>query len=280
MKVGINFLLWTIHVDEQHFHLFDKLKAAGYDGVEVPLCFGDVAHYSKVRKAIENAGLECTTTSNGSAENNLISSDPKVRQAGLDHLKWIADMNHALSSKIVGGPIHSAPGEFTGNAPTQQEFDWAVEGFKAGCDYAKQADVTLTVEFLNRFECYLINTVGQSKILAEAINHSHFGIHYDTHHAHYEEHSISKAIVNGGNHIKHVHFSESHRGITGSGLVNWAENVRALKEIGYDGWITLEAFTQKVDGLKQALHIWRDFFVDEEECYTDSIKHIRKVLNA
>ena len=31
MKLGINFLLWTVHVDEQYFSLFDKLKAVGYE---------------------------------------------------------------------------------------------------------------------------------------------------------------------------------------------------------------------------------------------------------
>ncbi|NQZ59233.1 MAG: sugar phosphate isomerase/epimerase [Lentisphaeraceae bacterium] len=280
MKIGINFLLWTIHVDEEHFHLFDKLKAVGYDGVELPLCFGDEAHYTKVARAIKDAGLECTTTSNGSPENNIISADASIRQSGLDHIKWATDMSHVLGSKFIGGPIHSSPGVFSGSGATQQEFDWAVENLRAASEYGKQADVTITVEFLNRFECYLINTVAQSTTLCEAVNHSHFGIHYDTHHAHYEEYNIADAIKGGNKHIKHVHFSENNRGTPGTGLVDWASNVSALKEIGYNDWVTLEAFTQKVDGLKQALHIQRDFFKDEEECYTDGFAHIKKVWNS
>jgi D-psicose/D-tagatose/L-ribulose 3-epimerase len=121
-----------------------------------------------------------------------------------------------------------------------------------------------------------MNTVSQAKELVDRINHPNVGIHYDTHHVHYEEYDIAAAIKNGGSAIKHVHYSESNRGVPGKGLVDWATNTRALKEIGYDGWVTIEAFNTKVDGLRQALHIWRDFFVDEEECYLGGIDLIKK----
>lgn len=276
MKAGINFLLWTVHVDEEHFPLFKKLKDVGYDGVELPLTAGDEAHYRKVRKAIEDEGLEVTCTSNCTPEKNLISSDPKIRQAGLDHLKWAVDVSHAVGSKIIGGPIHSAPGVFTGEVPTAQEYGWAVENLRAAAEYAAQADVTLTIEFLNRFESYLLNTVGQSKDVVGEVNHPNLGIHYDTHHVHYEEYCIETAIKLGADDIKHVHYSESNRGIPGKGLVDWDTNTKALKEIGYDGWITIESFTPKVDGLRQALHIWRNFFATEEECYRGGIDLVNK----
>ena len=51
MKYGFNLLLWTTHVTAEHVPLFAKLKAAGYDGVELPLFEGDAAHFKTVRKA-------------------------------------------------------------------------------------------------------------------------------------------------------------------------------------------------------------------------------------
>ena len=36
MKLGFNLLLWTTHVVDEHVPLFDRLKATGYDGVEIP----------------------------------------------------------------------------------------------------------------------------------------------------------------------------------------------------------------------------------------------------
>src|SRR4051794_15367526 len=48
MKFGMNLLLWTGHVTQEHFPLLAQLKRAGYDGVELPLFEGDAAHYRTV----------------------------------------------------------------------------------------------------------------------------------------------------------------------------------------------------------------------------------------
>ena len=48
MKTGMNLLLWTTHVTDQLFPLFAKLKATGFDGVEIPLFEGDAAHYKSI----------------------------------------------------------------------------------------------------------------------------------------------------------------------------------------------------------------------------------------
>jgi len=60
MKVGFNLLLWTTHVTEEHFGLFEKLRSAGYDGVEVPVFEGDTAHFEKVSKVLMDNGLAST----------------------------------------------------------------------------------------------------------------------------------------------------------------------------------------------------------------------------
>src|SRR5262245_18425666 len=76
MRTGMNLLLWTGHVTEEHFPLLAKLKAAGFDGVELPLCGGDAVHYRKVRKELDNLGLACTAVTVCNQENNPI--DPEA----------------------------------------------------------------------------------------------------------------------------------------------------------------------------------------------------------
>ncbi len=279
MKIGINLLLWDYFVKEEHYPLFKKLKAIGYDGVEIPLGGGDVAHYRMMHQAIADAGLECTCTMNGSAEQNIISSDAKIRQAGVDHIKWAIEASQALESQIVGGPFTCAPSVFTGEMPTGQERAWAVENIREACDFAKSANVKLCAEFINHFECYIANTVGQTKAIVDAVDHESIGIHYDTHHVHYEEKSIAEAITLGGDKIYHVHFSESHRGTPGTGLVNWKENVETLNKIGYNGWITVEAFSTKNPVLRNALSIWRDLFESEEQLANDGYRFVKNILS-
>ena len=43
MKIGFNVLLWTTNLVEEEFHLLEKLKKVGYDGVEIPVFGGDIA---------------------------------------------------------------------------------------------------------------------------------------------------------------------------------------------------------------------------------------------
>src|SRR5438132_12594986 len=87
MKYGMNLLLWTTHVTQEHFPLFAKLKKSGFDGVELPLFEGNAAHYKAVRKELDNHGLGCTTVVCAMPDANPVSPDPQVRQAGLERLK-------------------------------------------------------------------------------------------------------------------------------------------------------------------------------------------------
>ncbi|EDM28087.1 D-Tagatose 3-epimerase [Lentisphaera araneosa HTCC2155] len=275
-KVGINMMLWTPFVEEKHFPIFNDLKNAGYDGVEIPLFEGDLEHYKKVKEALDDLGLECTTSTACLEDRNLISPDEKCREAALQHLKWAVDCSAILGSEALCGPFHSAPGVLTGKAPSSEEMNWAIKGLRELADYAKGKDVLLTIEYLNRFESHLTNTLAQTVELVEAVGADNLGIHYDTHHAHLEEYSLSEAIQQAGKHIKHVQYSESNRGIPGQGQVNWQENTSALKEIGYEGWVVIEAFTQNDPGIVAALHLWRPLFSSEREVYDAGIALVKK----
>jgi D-psicose/D-tagatose/L-ribulose 3-epimerase len=124
MKIGMNLLLWTPFVTEEHFGILKKLKATGFDGVEVPLFGGDVPHYERVGKALMDNGLGCTTcTVMPDAEHNPISADPKSRAGAVEYLKWVIDCNAALGSQVLCGPFYQplGPSFFSGKGPTKEE---------------------------------------------------------------------------------------------------------------------------------------------------------------
>lgn len=82
MKTGMNLLLWSTHVTQEHFPLIAKLKQTGFDGVEIPLFEGDANHY-KARE-IKNNGLGCITETCVGPDANPISPDAKVRQEAVE----------------------------------------------------------------------------------------------------------------------------------------------------------------------------------------------------
>jgi D-psicose/D-tagatose/L-ribulose 3-epimerase len=61
----------------------------------------------------------------------------------------------------------------------------------------------------------------------------------------------------------HVHISENDRSTPGAGNVRWEDNFRALGQIGYDGWLVIEAFGLALPELAAATRIWRRMFDSE-----------------
>ena len=120
MKVGFNMLLWTAHVTEEDFPRLEMLKKLGYDGVEIPLFEGEIAHFEKVGKALRDNGLGSTSvTVIPDEEHNPVSADAKYRHGGVEHLKWAIDCSEVLGSDVLCGPIYQPLVVFTGLAPTE-----------------------------------------------------------------------------------------------------------------------------------------------------------------
>jgi D-psicose/D-tagatose/L-ribulose 3-epimerase len=276
MKTGMNLLLWATHVTEEHFPLFGKLKAAGFDGVEVPLFAGDAAHYQKIRKELDNAGLRCTTVTTARVEANPISPDPGLRQAGLDHIKWAIEMTQIMGGENLCGPYHSPLAVFSGHGPTADEKKWAADVLRQAAEFAKQAKVTMAIEYLNRFECYFLTTAKDAKALVQAVGHPSFRMMYDTFHANIEEKDLPGTIASVLDSVAHVHISENDRGTPGTGHVYWNETFKALRKGGYDGWLVIEAFSRALPDLAAATKVWRDLFPNMEEVYTQGIRFIKE----
>lgn len=281
MKTGINLLLWTPFVTEEHFGILEKLKATGYDGAEIPLFGGEVDHYQKVAKALKDNGLACTAcTVMPDEEHNPISAEPKHRQGGVDYLKWTIDCCEALGAEVLCGPFYQPLGTFTGVPPTAEEKQWAAEVHRQVGDYAQKANVQLAVECLNRFECYFLNTMDDGAAYAKQVGHPNFGVMYDAFHANIEEKDPVGCIARNLDMINHVHISENDRGTPGKGHVPFGEIFKALKTGGYDRWLTIEAFGTSLPELAATTCVWRELSASPEECYGDGFKMIQETWEA
>lgn len=275
MKIGMNMLLWTNHVTEQHYGIIDTIKQTGYDGIELFLGEGNTTHYAKLGTHFSGIKMGVTCVAALAPEENIASLERKIREAGFDKLKWSIDMAAAANGEVICGPFHSTFAYFTRKPPTQEEKQWSSEMLLKAAEYAAQANVILAPEAVNRFECYLYNTMADLRTLAEQVNHPNLGAMYDTHHAHIEEKSQAEAIKTIAPYLKHVHISENDRGTPGKGQVHWKEVFTTLKEIQYDGWLTIEAFSTIIPEFANAINVWRDYS-PAEEVYTEGLDFIRK----
>jgi D-psicose/D-tagatose/L-ribulose 3-epimerase len=268
MKLGFNLLLWTPHVTLAHEPILRALKKTGYDAVEIPMFEGDPDHYARLGGLLDKIGLERSVVSViGPSGKNPLSADKVHQKAALDYAKWTIDCCAALGAPILGGPMHSELGFFTGSPATDKERKRALNFHKRAGDHAGRKGVTLALEALNRFECYFLNTMQQLNDYLDEVDHPHVQGMYDTFHSNIEEKDPVAAIRTIRPHMVHVHISENDRGTPGKGHVPWPETYRALKKAKYDGFLTIEAFGRAMPALAAATRVWRDFAPNPEEVY-------------
>jgi D-psicose/D-tagatose/L-ribulose 3-epimerase len=269
-------LLWTGAADESHIPLLKKIKRWGFDGVEFPMFNTQGSPWVKLSKVCDDLGLDRTVVACLPPGANLIGETAAERDAAVDFLKSCVDCCAALGSKMLAGPIYSPVGKLVGRGPNAREWKACAAGLKKVGRHAGPAGVEISVEALNRFETYFLNSQDQISKMTDAVNLPNVGQMYDTFHANIEEKDIAKAIRRGGQRITHVHVSANDRATPGEDHVDWRETFAALKAIEYDRWLTIEAFGRALPELAAATCIWRSMFKSEDDLARKGRRFVRK----
>ena len=82
-------------------------------------------------------------------------------------------------------------------------------------------------------------------------------LHADTYHMNIEEEGFYTPFVEVQDVLGHVHMSESHRGLVGTGTVNWDEAFKGLKDANFSGNLVLESFAAINPTIAAATCLWR-----------------------
>jgi D-psicose/D-tagatose/L-ribulose 3-epimerase len=281
VKLAMNMLLWTDDVtDPRHHGLLELLAESGYDGVEVPIFALDPAPYEHLAERLSGLGLEAQALSAPIPGAHPISPDPAERRHALERGLRALECASAVGAEILGGPFQAAPTVFSGEAPTAEERDRAVEGLRALAEAAEPLGITIALESLNHFEHYLTTTASETAAMCREVDHRRCGMLYDTFHAHVEEKAIREAIEGCADVLAYVHVSESDRSTPGSAQVDWPTTFETLHDIGYDGWLTIEAFGISHPELARQMRLWRPRFGSEEQLVREGARFVRSAWEA
>ena len=153
-----------------------------------------------------------------------------------------------------------------------------MEGLRALGEHAQQAGIPVAVEPLNRFETYFINSQADTAALMDEVGIDCMGLMYDTFHANIEEKDHAGSIRDGARHLKHVHISANDRATPGEDHIDYGAVKNVLAEVGYDGWLTLEAFGHALPELAGATCIWRAMAPNDDYIAEQGIKFIRETF--
>jgi len=278
MKFGIHSLLFRETFVDRDLPLLDRCKAMGFDAVEI-IPF-DPEHFpaAKVKAAAADLGLTINTGYGVPAEYNIISPDPAVRQAGIRFSKRLIDLSNEAGAEVFAGMVYCGWGYLTGKPRTAEEWKWGVDGFREIADYALHASpLILGIEVVNRFESHFINVTADAVSFIRDVGLPNVKVHLDTFHMIREEDDIARAVLTANGDLGYVHACENQRGIPGSGLMPWKVFFQALKQVSYDGCITIESFDPNMESIAKLCCIWRKLADSPEQLATEGLRFLKGV---
>ncbi len=278
MQFGIHSLLFTETFLEKDLPLLDKFKSMGFDAVEIIPFDPDHFPAGKVRRAAADLGLTINTGYGMPAEYNIISPDRQVRRAGIDFSKKLIDLSNEAGARVFGGVIYCGWGYLTGRMRTEEEWQWAVEGYQEIASYAQAgSDLVLGIEPVNRFESHFINIAADAVKFIREVGLPNVKVHLDTFHMIREEDNLVEAVRTAGGLLGYVHACENQRGIPGRGQVPWLDFFRALRQVGYDGCVTIESFDPNMESIAKLCCIWRKLADSPEQLAAEGLAFLKKM---
>jgi sugar phosphate isomerase/epimerase len=253
----------------QRGEFLDKLaRIEGLGGVE--LCYGsDVTEETlkAVDAKLKGCGLKVASIGPdvfGQArwgKGAFTSKDPSIRKAAIAHVKSVIDM----AAEMGGDLVNIWPGQdgydYCFQADYLKERAWFVEGVKECCRHRR--DVRVAVEYKPkepRTHSY-IGTAATALLAVNQIDEPNCGITIDIGHAFVAYENAADAVAlfkQNGDKLIHVHMNDNYRlwdddMMVGSvHFIEYLEFFYWLKRTGYDGWLSVDQFLYREDGIKGA----------------------------
>ncbi len=250
----------------------DHIAACGYDGVEVaPFTLKDdprdlteaecTAFGDRARSAgIEVVGLHWLLVK--PAWLHLTTDDPLLHKDTVAFGQHLARCCAAMGGGVMvwGSPKQRtvAKGWTYGDAASR-----AADTLRQIAEAAGPLGVDIAVEPLARRETNFLNTAAETVELIERVDHPACRLHLDVKAMGDEEKPIPQIIAENARHLAHFHANDPNLRGPGSGDVAYPPIVDALRQIGYDRYVSVEVF---------------DYSPDAETIATESIGFLKEVF--
>jgi D-psicose/D-tagatose/L-ribulose 3-epimerase len=263
-KVGIFFAYWSQEWDADYTYYIAKVARLGFDILEIitpPLLKLSDAKLADIRKAASDRGIDLTFTAGFGSEYDLASTDPAVRNAGIEFAKRCLATVGKLGGKVFAGIIYSCwHGILTPDVVDKRPYiERSQESVRKILPTAEDNGILYCLEAVNRFEQYMINTAQEGLDYMQGVNSPNLKLLLDSYHMNIEEDSIADSIRLAGDAIGHYHIGECNRRLPGQGKnIRWNEIFTALHDINYQRNIVMEPFVKMGGGVANDIALWRD----------------------
>ncbi len=224
----------------------------GYDAVELaPFTLAryvtdiPIAERTRIRDLAHSAGIEISgihwvlVQTEGM---HITSSDAQTRERTARYFCDLADFCADIGGKaiIVGSPQQRAldPG-----MNYEQGWSWANEVFRPAVKRAEERGVVICLEPLPVADTNFINTAAEAIHLVQPYASTAFRVILDVRAMCHEEKPIPEIIRESKGYLAYVHANDKNLKGPGFGNVDYFPIANALRDVAYDGVISVEVFS-------------------------------------
>ena len=190
------------------------------------------------KSLIQDEGLAAVSllpAPGGGPGNNPCSPLVEEREATIAHYKEVVDLAHDLGASRV---LFIAGWRVFGTS-REEAWDWSRTALTAVARHAAGRGITIVLEPTSA-DSNLVDTAGEALQLRAEAGLPNVKVMFDTYHALYRNDVSSDYVYEMAPHLAHVHFADTDRLPPGEGAVDWPGVLQALKDIAFDGYLTME----------------------------------------
>ena len=229
-----------------------EIAAAGYDYVELPLSSLSALSDSEFREAsglLAESGIPCP------ACNNLIPGEYKIVGPEKDLTpepvlkEYLEGAFARIGKNGLQVPVAVFGSPWSRRCPDGWELESAlaqIEAFlRTAAACAEEHGITIAVESNNRSETNTMNRFRDVVSMAQRVHHPSVKVLFDYYHVRYEQDDPGTVLADGGELVVHTHIARLDHRTWFTDLSGEEPYIhryaRALKEIRYEGGISMEA---------------------------------------
>ena len=241
----------------------NEASSLGFDAVELFTDGPQAGETNELKHLLEETGLVLGAVGTGAGKvlNGLTLTDAnyEIRAKAVSFIREMIDFGAKYNAPAI---IGSMQGSYQGNVIREQALEWLSAALEELGEHAHNQGVTLIYEPLNRYETNLFNLYLEACEFLDQLDTRGVSLLADLFHMNIEEDNIAESLRKGVRHLGHVHFADSNRKPIGNGHTNMAPIAETLKEIGFDGCISAEAFAwpDPSSAAKTTIDSYRKFF--------------------
>ena len=236
----------------------------GFDGIEVHLRDPHDVDWEEMVELSCRYSLPVTTLGTGMAAgmDGLTFTDPEagVRIRAVERVKEHIRLAARLGSAVTIGVLNGRLGTNVEQSAQRREHHLAC--LKECCHAAADLGVSLLLEPLNRYECDWLNTTADALSIIAQLGFANLKYLADTFHMNIEEVNIAASMRRAGSALGYIHLVDSNRCGPGQGHLPFGEVLKALVDVGYDGYLSLECLPKP----------------DAERAIKNSLNYIKELL--